>query len=112
MLFPPKSEERIGQPAPVRLEAVDGGMARRTKRDQPSGGVPPGLAVMNSALIPCPAALAAVAVAGQDLFTVSAKAPARVGHLLVTAAAQPGDGGVGPAAAKQGGLGGFPQGTL
>ena len=88
-------------------------MASRTKGDQPGEGVAAGAAVMDGALIPCPTALAAVAVASEDGVTMSAEAPARVGSLPVAAAAQPGDGGIRPAAAaEEAGLGGFQQGSV
>ncbi len=112
MLFPPQRDERIRQPAPLRPQPVNDGVASRAEGDQPGGDVPPGPAVMNRALMGRPAALAAVAVSHEDGFPAPAEAPARVGDLLVTSAAQPGDGGVGPATAEQARLRGFQQGSV
>ena len=112
MLFPPQREERIGQPAPVRLQPVNSGVAGRAKRDQPGAGVPSGLAVMDGLLVPCPAAPAAVAVPCQDGFPMPAEPPSGVRGLAVAAAAQPGDGGLGPAPAEQAWLGGIQQGSV
>ena len=80
---------------------MDNRMASRTKGDQPGGGVATGTAVMDGALISCPAALTAIAVAGEDGIAMSAEAPARVGNLPVTAAAQPGNHRLRPAAAAK-----------
>ena len=71
-----------------------------------------GTAVMDGALIPCPAALTAIAVAGEDGVPMSAEPPARVNRLPVAAAAQAGNGGIGPAAAKQAGLARFQQASV
>ena len=81
-------------------QLMDDRMASRTKGDQPGGDVATGTAVMDGALIACPAALTTVAVAGEDGVAMAAKAPARVHRLAVAAAAQPGDGRVGPTAAE------------
>lgn len=68
---------------------------------------------MDGALIPCPAALTGVAVAGEDRFAVAAEPLARVRCLPVAPAAQPGDGGIRPATvAEQAGLGEFQQGSV
>jgi hypothetical protein len=56
---------------------------------------------MDRALIPCPAALTAVAIASKDGITMAAKAPALMRGLPIAAAAQAGNGGIGPAAVKQ-----------
>ena len=65
---------------------------------------------MDSPLMPCPAALAGIAVADEDGIAVAAEAPARVRDLPVAAAAEPGNRRVRPAkAAEQARLGGFQQ---
>ena len=87
-------------------------MASRTKGDQPGRGVATGTAMMNGALIRCPAALTTVAVAGEDGVAMAAKAPARVHRLAVAAAAQPCDGRIGSTAAKQARLAGIQQGSV
>jgi hypothetical protein len=112
VLFPPQGNERSRQPAPVPLEFMDNRVASRTKGDQPRGGVATGTAVMDSPLISCPAALTGVAVAGEDGLAMSTEAPARVGNLPVTAAAKPGNGGVGPAATEHTRLKRFQQGSV
>jgi hypothetical protein len=112
VLFPPQGNERSRQPTPVPLQFMDHRMASRTKGDQPDGGVATGTAVMDSALIPCPAALTAVAIASKDGITMAAEAPARMRGLPIAAAAQAGNGGIGPAAAKQARLCRFQQGSV
>jgi hypothetical protein len=112
VLFPPQGNERSRQPTPVPLQFMDDRMASRTKGDQPGGRVAAGAAMMDGALIPCPAALTAVAVASEDSVTMSAEPTTRVNRLPVAAAAQAGDGGIGPAAAKQAGLARFQQRTV
>ena len=91
---------------------MDNRMASRTKGDQPGGGVAAGTAVMDDALIPCPAALTAIAVAGENGVAMSAEAPARMRGLPIAAAAQPCDGRIGPASTEQGRLRGFQQGSV
>ena len=72
-----------------------------------------GPSVMDSALIPCPAALTDTPVASEDDVAMTAEALARMGGLPIAAAAQPGDGRVRPAtAAEEAGLDGFPQGSV
>ncbi len=112
VLFPPQGNERSRQPTPVPLQFMDNRMASRTKGDQPSGDVAAGTAVMDGALIPCPAALTAVAVAGENGVAVSAEAPARMRGLPIAAAAQAGDGGIGPTSTEQARLRGFQQGSV
>jgi hypothetical protein len=89
VLLPPQLEEGAGKPAPVSAQPVNDGMAGRAKSNQPGGGVPAGPAVMNGALMGCPAALAVVAVAGEHGLAVAAEASARMRQLA--AAAPPGD---------------------
>jgi hypothetical protein len=91
---------------------MDNRMASRTKGDQPGGGVATGTAVMDGALIPCPAALTAIAVADEDGVPMSAEAPTRMRCLPIAAAAQAGDGGIGPASTEQARLRGFQQGSV
>jgi hypothetical protein len=112
VLFPPQGNERSRQPTPVPLQFMDNRMASRTKGDQPGGSVAAGAAVMDSALIPCSTALTAVAVASEDSITMSAEAPARMRGLPIAAAAQAGDGGIGPAATEQARLRGFQQASV
>ena len=112
VLFPPQGHERSGQPAPVPLEFMDNRVASRTKGDQPGERVATGTAVMDSALIPCPAALTAVAIASKDGITMAAEAPTRMRCLPIAAAAQAGDGGIGPASTEQARLRGFQQGSV
>jgi hypothetical protein len=68
--------------------------------------------VVDGALIPRPAALTAVAVTGQNGVAMSAEPPAGVSGLPVAAAAQPGDGRVGPTAAEQAPLARIQQGLV
>ncbi len=84
-------------------------MASRAEGNQPGRRVLARLPVMDGALLPCPAALAAVAVAGQDPVALPAEPRPGMRGLAVATAAQAGDGGVGPAAAEQAGLGRFGQ---
>ena len=112
VLFPPQGNERSWQPTPVPLQFMDNCMASRTKGDQPSGGVAAGAAVMDGALIPCPTALTAIAVAGENGVAMSAEAPARMRGLPIAAAAQAGDGGIGPASTEQARLRGLQQGSV
>ena len=72
----------------------------------------PGTPVMDGALIRCPAALTAVAVAGEDGVAMAAEAPARVRGLPIAAAAQAGYGRIGPTAAKHTRLTGIQQGSV
>ena len=111
-VFPPQGNERSGQPAPESAQFVDNRMASRTKGDQPGRGVATGTAMMNGALIRCPAALTTVAVASEDGVAMSAKAPARMRGLPIAAAAQAGNGGIRPAAAEQRRLCRFQQGSV
>jgi hypothetical protein len=112
VLFPPQGNERSRQPTPVPLQFMDNRMASRTKGDQPGGGVTAGTAMVDGTLIPCPAALTAVAVAGEDSVTMSAEPPTRVNRLPVAASAQSGDGRIAAAAAEQAGLGRIQQGSV
>ncbi len=96
MLFPPQRDERRRQPAPVPTQLMDNRMASRTKGDQPGGGVAAGAAVMDGALIPCPTALTAIAVAGENGVAMSAEAPTRMRGLPVAAAARPATAGSAP----------------
>ena len=93
---------------------MDNRMASRTKGDQGGGGVAAGAAVMNRPLIPCPAALAAVAVASEDGIAMAAEAPARVRGLRITppAKARAKELEAPAAAAKEAGLSGFQQATV
>ena len=112
VLFPPQGNERSRQPTPVPLQFMDDRMASRTKGDQPGEGVTAGAAVMDDALVPCSTSLTAVAVASEDIVTMSAEAPTRMRRLPVTAAAQAGHGGIGPASTEQARLRGFQQGSV
>ena len=112
VLFPPQGNERIRQPTPVPLQFMNNRMASRTKGNQPGGGVAAGAAVMDGALIPCPAALTAVAIAGENGVAMSAEATARMRGLPIAAAAQAGNGGVRPTAAEQRRLCRFQQGSV
>jgi hypothetical protein len=112
VLFPPQGNERSRQPTPVPLQFMDNRMASRTKGDQPGGSVAAGAAVMDDALVPCSTSLTAVAVASEDSVTMSAEAPTRMRGLPIAAAAQAGDGGIGPAATEQARLLGFQQGSV
>ena len=87
-------------------------VASGTKGDQPGGGVATGTAVMDRALIPCPAALTTIAVAGEDRVAMSAEPPARVRRLPVAASAQSGDGRITAASAEQAWLGRFQPGSV
>jgi hypothetical protein len=100
VLFPPQGNERSRQPTPVPLQFMDNRMASRTKGDQPGGSVAAGAAVMDDALVPCSTSLTAVAVASEDSITMSAEAPARMRGLPTAAAAQAGDGRIGPASTE------------
>jgi hypothetical protein len=112
VLFPPQGNERSRQPAPVPLEFMNNRMTSRTKRDQPSGGVAAGAAVMDDVLIPCPAALTGVAITGENGVAMSAEAMARMSGLPIAAAAQASDGGIGSAAAEHAGLCRLRQGSV
>ena len=94
------------------LQFMDNCMASRTKGDQPGGRVAAGTAMMDRALIPCPTALTAVAIASEDSVTMSAEPPTRVNRLPVAASAQSGDGRIATAAAEQAWLCGFQQGSV
>ena len=91
------------------LEFMDNRVASRTKGDQPGGDVAARTAMMDGALIPCPAALTAVAVAGENGVTMSAEPTTRVNCLPVAAAAQAGNGGIRPTSTEQAMLSGVRQ---
>lgn len=112
VLLPPQGNERSWEPASVPLEFMDNRMASRTKGNQPGGGVAARTAVVHGALILYPAALTAVAIAGEDRVAMSAKPPARMRGLPIAAAAQAGHGGIGPASTEQARLRGFQQGSV
>ena len=101
VLLLPERQQRLGQPAPLPLAPVDDRVTGGTKGNQRSQSVTAGAAVMDGALIPCPAALTGRAVAGEHGFAAAAEAPARVGRPLVAAAAQAGKSDVGPQGQNQ-----------
>jgi len=67
MLLPPQFQKRNWQPALVRPELVDDGVAPRANRDEPLDFVHTRPTVVDRPLIPCSASLAPVTVAREHL---------------------------------------------
>lgn len=67
MLLPPQFQKRNRQPAPMRLELMDHGMAGGADRDKPLDFVHARPTVVDGPLIPCPTPLALVTVAREHL---------------------------------------------
>ncbi len=70
MLLYPQRNERLGDPAPDRGQAVQPGMAACTQCDEQSNGVLPRLPVMDVEALPRPAGPATASVPFEDGFAV------------------------------------------
>jgi hypothetical protein len=90
VLFAPELEERTGEPAPVRVQPVDDGMAGRAEGEEPGWSVDAGPAMVDGVLLGRSAGLAVVAVAGEHGLPVAGKGTVRVARAPVTAAAHVG----------------------
>ncbi len=93
MVLGPKGNERLGNPAADRRQAVQPGMATGAKRDQKSRGVLPRLPVMDMEAIPRPAGPAAARIPFEDGFAVPGKVRTRMSAGAIAAGAETGDGG-------------------
>jgi hypothetical protein len=107
VLLAPQREQGVRQPAAVGAQAVNAGVAGRTKGDQRRDGVPSGPPVMDDDGLPRPAAPAGKPVAGQNRLAVAGEVPERMPSAAGTRAAHAGETRSWPPAggAEQGALG-------
>ena len=92
MLFAPEFEQRTGEPAAMRLQFVDDGVAGGTDRNQPLLMMDSGFPVMDGPLVPRPTPLAAVTIAKEDVVAQAGKGAGGVAALPVAGGAEPGNG--------------------
>ena len=91
MLFPPECQKRIREPALVRPELVDDGVAPRANRDEPLDFVHARPPMVDRTLVPRPAALAPVAVPREHLVADAGEIEPGVPAPGVAGVAKPGN---------------------